>query len=207
MNKIKKVFIVLLIFGIFSVFQLSAQAESEENKEVKELNCLMNTTEKTNALKNPDVNANIVFSYKDGDSVMVTGETEDGWYQVSYQGKTGYIQKEKLVTSEIDINALNQEMEEEQVQDKIFIEEVERLRAEMKRSKIWGALIVLLVASIFGLGITSTIKSNRRNKEENSTKKELANNKIPDISIIDINDGIDILDNIHDSKNAVNEPN
>ena len=128
----------------------------------------MTTLQKIDVKAEPDDKAETLFSYDAGAAVYVTGETEDGWYIVFYQGKTGYINKdsskEALSTKEVDIQALDEEMEALQVRDKIIVEEVERYRAEARRSRIWGTVIVLLVVGIFVVGIVSTVRSERKNK-------------------------------------------
>lgn len=128
----------------------------------------MTTLQKIDVKAEPDDKAETLFSYDAGAAVYVTGETEDGWYIVFYQGKTGYINKdsskEALSTKEVDIQALDEELEALQVRDKIIVEEVERYRAEARRSRIWGTVIVLLVVGIFVVGIVSTVRSERKNK-------------------------------------------
>ena len=47
-----------------------------------------------------------------------------------------------------------------------MVEEVERQRTETKRSRIWGAVILLLVAGIFVTGIFSVVRSRRTEDTE-----------------------------------------
>ena len=86
-----------------------------------------------------------------------------------YQGKTGYLNKstseKSLQKTEIDVEALDAEMEKEQIESKMIVEETERQRAEARRSKIWGAVIVLLVLGIFATGIVSTIQAEKKKKD------------------------------------------
>lgn len=56
-------------------------------------------------------------------------------------------------SAELDVEFSN--LEEESV---MIVEEVERQREEARRSKIWGAVIILLVMGIFGMGVVSAIK-------------------------------------------------
>lgn len=56
-------------------------------------------------------------------------------------------------SAELDAEFSN--LKEESV---MIVEEVERQREEARRSKIWGAVIILLVMGIFGMGVVSAIK-------------------------------------------------
>lgn len=53
----------------------------------------------------------------------------------------------------------------------MVVEEVERYRAEAKRSRIWGTVIVLLIAGIFAVGVISTRKSKKNSEKEESGKQ------------------------------------
>lgn len=55
----------------------------------------------------------------------------------------------------------------------MIVEEVERQREEARRSKIWGAVIIVLVLAVFGVGIVSAVKGN---KAENTEKTENTEN-------------------------------
>lgn len=56
-------------------------------------------------------------------------------------------------------------LEEESV---MIVEEVERQRVEARRSKIWGAVIIVLVIGIFGMGIVSAVKEKKAENMENT---------------------------------------
>lgn len=147
----------------------------------------LKTLQPVEAKAKPDDNAETIFSYDKDAVVFVTGVTEDGWYIVYYQGQTGYINKKVAQVAEIvqegqegqegqngsaafevediDLEALDEEMEAQEMENKLIIEEVERARAETRRSRIWGAVIVLLVIGIFAVGIVSTIRAEKKKKE------------------------------------------
>lgn len=160
-----------LFFGMsVSVSAKEAVQDSEEG--ITALNQIMVATEAAEAREIPDESAAVAITYEKDATVFVTGETADGWYRVSYQNITGYIPKEKLAAQTYG-EELDQEfkaMEEESV---MIVEEVERYRAESRRSKIWGAVIIVLIAGIFATGIISTRKNgNDENKENDSAGKK-----------------------------------
>ena len=66
----------------------------------------------------------------------------------------------------MDISGLDEEIDAVEMESRMVIEEVERHRAEAKRSRIWGMVIVLLVAGVFATGIISTIKAGKSGKKK-----------------------------------------
>ena len=60
-------------------------------------------------------------------------------------------------STELDAEFSN--LEEESV---MIMEEVERQREEARRSKIWGAMIIVLVLGIFSMGIVPALKDKKR---------------------------------------------
>lgn len=72
---------------------------------------------------------------------------------------------------EINTAGLDAEMEVVEAESKMVVEEVERYRAETKRSKVWGTVIVLLIAGIFAVGVISTRKSKKNSEKEESGKQ------------------------------------
>ncbi len=68
-----------------------------------------------------------------------------------------------------DSTALDAEFAELEEESVLIVEEVERQRAEARRSKIWGAIIIVLVMCIFSIGIVST---NKDKKNTGHTRKK-----------------------------------
>lgn len=162
------IMVIIITLSVTRGYPISAHAQ--EVSEETQLAQFIKTLQKIDAKVEPDESAETVFSYDEGSSVYVMGETEDGWYIVLYQGKTGYIKKDlsqdMLVTEEIDIEALDEELAAQEAENKMIVEEVERYRSEARRSRIWGTIIVLLVLGIFAVGIISTVRTEKKNKEE-----------------------------------------
>lgn len=71
-----------------------------------------------------------------------------------------------------ELDAEFSSLEEESI---MIVEEVERQREEALRSKIWGAIIIVLVIGIFGMGIISAIKDKRAENMENVKTKPQEN--------------------------------
>ncbi len=80
---------------------------------------------------------------------------------------------------------LAEEMAALEAENKAFIENVERQRAELKRSRIWMVVIVVLIVAIFAVGIVSTIKQVKKEEGQgdSGTKKK---QKDREIEMIDL---------------------
>lgn len=151
-----------------AAIQLSEEdaLQSVSAVEVSELSQLMTAEEPVDMKNMPEDNAEIIRSYQAGDSVFVTGETDSGWYRVIYQDKEGYIPKKSLSVQELDAAALDDEMARTEQEAELVVETVERYRADARRSKIWGSVIIVLVLGIFATGIISGIKSAKSKEEQ-----------------------------------------
>lgn len=179
MKKLMKAIVMIAaVLVITAGYSGSVHAQVEGEIKVSKL---MTAMQDIDAKAEPDSNADTIFSYEAGAYVLVAGETQNGWYVVYYQGKTGYIDKNTpvdpstsldpdksqvvLEVQDIDMEALDAELEEMQTESKIIVEEVEQYRAELRRSRIWGTIIVLLVIGIFAVGIVSTVRAEKKKKE------------------------------------------
>lgn len=140
---------------------ITVQGETEENETIIDRSLIVAAVGEVDAKERPDENEAVVISYHDGDNIYVTGETEDGWYRVQYQDLIGYVPVEQVTEVTVDVEALNNEFAVEEEEGKLVVEEVERQRAEVRRSKIWGAVIILLVSGVFVTGIITTVRSGK----------------------------------------------
>ncbi|MBD5476283.1 MAG: hypothetical protein HDR17_09975 [Lachnospiraceae bacterium] len=172
MKKFRKVLFGLMLIVFAGTGAMIVHGEENTALEVTELSQFLTAKDKIEAKAEPDEKAETVITYDAGSTIYVTGQTQEGWISVSYQGQTGYINmnipeiRDNLEENEIDVAALDKEMEAEIAEGKMIIEEVERYRAEKKRSRIWGTVIVLLVAGIFAMGIVSGIQAEKAKKQE-----------------------------------------
>lgn len=171
MKKILFVFVAVLCLGNIAVLPVEAD-ELQKEEGLTELNQIMVANEAVEARETPTNSGKVVITYESGDSVFVIGETKDGWYQVSYQDKEGYVKKSALTMQEFDVEGLDKEFQQTEAEGKLVIEEVERYRAEAKRSRIWGIIIVLLVVGIFATGIISTTRIEKEKRKIIDLDKE-----------------------------------
>lgn len=139
-------------------------------------NGMMQTKTDTSGYEKPDNKSLVVEEIKKGQSVMLSGKTENGWCQVVYQGRTMYVQENSLEET------VNEELSNElQELEKLRLAEAEwdiKVRKEVLRSRIWGTVIVVLIVGIFAAGMVSVIradKGEKRKKEGNEQRQEKAN--------------------------------
>lgn len=151
---------------------------------------LMEAVSDVEALERPQEGAVVVTSFTQGVPILVTGESASGWYRLSFQGKDCYIKidtvKAAVQVEGESLQELDKEMELLEQENKIIIEEVERVRAEQKRSIVWTIIIVVLIAAIFAVGIYSTIRANRLDKEKETEDKH-DNEKFNEEELSEIN--------------------
>lgn len=199
MKKAGKILGLLAMLGLtlgFAVLPVKANENTDEVA-VTELNQVMTILVDCDAKEFPKRGAASVVSYDAGSPVWVVGETQDGWYMVSYQDKKGYIPKDYIAELQVEVAdkgvvnltdaGLDAEMEAVEAENKMLVEEVERQRGETKRSHIWTIVIVLLVIGIFATGIISTIKSGKGTEEQNDDKAGEAEGKAEkSIEVIDL---------------------
>ena len=183
MKKFTTAFLLVMVISVMAAgYRLSAYARDELTE--TQINLFMKALRQVDAKAEPKDDAEAIFTYDEGDLIYVTGETPNGWYIVYYRGQTGYIDKSVsqnadipeddqsernmqavFEAEELDLKALDDELAAQEVENKLIAEGVERYLAEARRSRIWGIVIVLLVISIFAVGIISTVRT-EKNKEE-----------------------------------------
>ena len=192
--------IFLVMFLLMSVFlgraSLDVRAQEDSGDfSVTELNQVMTIAQDCSVYESPSEDSAVVRDYTAGSSVWVTGETQNGWYRISYQESEGYILKDSTTGLMIEVEGkgivdledagLAEEMAALEAENKAFIENVERQRAELKRSRIWMVVIVVLIVAIFAVGIVSTIKQVKKEEGQgdSGTKKK---QKDREIEMIDL---------------------
>lgn len=183
MKRIVAFFLLFMVISVMTSGYLLPVHAREEATETQ-INLFLKVLRQIDAKAEPKDDAETIFTYDEGDHIYVTGETPNGWYIVYYRGQTGYINKSvsqgveavqddqglqseqnaqiALEAEELDLDALDDELAAQEVENKLIAEGVERYLEEARRSKIWGAVIVLLVISIFAVGIVSTIRAEKK---------------------------------------------
>lgn len=181
MKKLKKQIVKLLaaatVFGVLAgsgQYTLAVKAaqdaeavqENEDASVLPENGLVMKAEKDVDMKAEPEKSAETLMTFEKGSLVYTVGEAEDGWFRVLYQGLEGYVRQEGLGVQELDVEGLDAEMAANEAETKFVVEAVEKYRADARRSKIWGTIIVVLVAGIFGIGIFSAVRSNKNGDHE-----------------------------------------
>lgn len=154
--------VFLLAFTLCHMLSLPALAQGNGEPQIVERNAIMTAAEDLDAKERPDASAKTVISYREGDSIFVTGELSDGWYRVQYRNIIGYVETGKVSALDVDAEKLDEEFRTEEEKSIPVVEEIERRRAETRRSRIWGTVIAVLVIGIFAVSLVSV----RRGRKE-----------------------------------------
>lgn len=175
--------------------------------EFTECSKLMEAVASVDATEQPDVNSAVITTFEQGTPVLVTGESEAGWYRITFQGQEGYVRMDAVkMAVQVEgesLEELDRELDEMEQTNRIILEEVERMRTEQKRSMIWTVIIIILVISIFVVGIYSTIKASSKDAEDaeagEKTKRRINEEDISDIYLPDekssiVQKKLDIID-------------
>ena len=81
-----------------------------------------------------------------------------------YQDIEGYIPV-SAIQQYGDVEEISEEFVEAGEENELRFERMEQYMEQRKSESIWGTVIVLLIVSIFIVGIVSTVKKNKANKK------------------------------------------
>ncbi len=151
--------------------------ENTEDAQLPESGLILEAGRKVDMKAEPAKTAETLMTFKKGSLLFATGEAADGWYHVIYQGMEGYVEVQGLSALELDIEGLDAEMAANEAETKFVVEVVEKYRKDARRSKIWGTVIIVLVAGIFAVGIFSAVRSNKMDNGETDGDEGVAENK------------------------------
>lgn len=143
-----------------------SEAENTSALELPESGLILEAEKDVDMKAEPEKSAETLMTFKKGSLVFATGEMVDGWYHVLYQNLEGYVKEDGLSVQELDVEGLDAEMAVNEAETKLVVETVEKYRADARRSKIWGTVIVVLVVGIFAIGIFSAVRANKNSDNE-----------------------------------------
>lgn len=160
-----------------------AQARSLEILDMKQ------TKTRIESKVEPSDSAAAGHVYEAGDYLLIVEGGNAAWHAVAYQGEIYYVKKSGTVeveaptiqmedeegnTTEVTMDEefkdnLDAEMEVNKQESKVFVEDYEKYLKETKQKKIWGIIIAVLIAAIFGVSIYSHVSA--KNVDNNEDKK------------------------------------
>ena len=105
----------------------------------------------------PDETSSVTAALPAGTPVIVTEDAQNGWCRVKYRDNAGYIPASYLVQLGADVG-ISEEFEAAEEKGIQMHQEAVNAKKNMVSKKMWGAIIAVLVAAIFGVGILSARK-------------------------------------------------
>ena len=150
------------------------------------------TTQKIEVYEKKSDSSEVLTTVEEGIPIMIL-EKGDDWCQVQYKDATGFV-KTSLLQKENEELAV--ELDAQQEYNNTFMNEVFRLEDEKAKSRVWGAVIVVLIMGIFGVGIFNTIKMNK--------KEEQVDEELPEGEDVTVSDAIQetILEDTSNEENS-----
>lgn len=170
--KVIRIISIIVLSLLCSNVAIDVIAEETANNVV--LSSMMVATDTIEVRTEASENADVLVIFKEGDNIFVTGKTEDGWYIVSYQGKTGYFggngKNVPIVENAAftDTTALDQEMETEKTESLFLGEEIIHYQSSKRMAVVWTVIIIAALAGVF---VAAFISSKKRKATENGEKE------------------------------------
>lgn len=122
-------------------------------------NQLIIADENINVYTSPSENSEVLVSYSKGSFILVNGVEENGWQEVSYQGKTGYMKTDNATEEyAIDNEALTEEFELVEEEGELISETIEVVQTNQRQTIIWISVIVVLLIGIVVISIFESKK-------------------------------------------------
>lgn len=127
--------------------------------ETENANSLLIAEEDITVYSSENDKSEVLVEYHKGDFIFVTGKTQNGWMEVSYQGKTGYCKiGSKMSEFEIDSDEIDSEMELIEEEGELLSETVEVSKANTRSTIIWVSVIAVLILGIIVISILENKK-------------------------------------------------
>lgn len=132
--------------------------------ETVQKNMVLETVKETQLLEAPNTTAKPVVTLQAGTPVFILEDESDGWCKVSSQEQEGYMKASELkrLGNQEELNA---EFDKIGNTVQLVFDEIVTRENEEKQARIWGTIMVVLIAAIFGVGMVSALKKNKLEKE------------------------------------------
>lgn len=157
LSKLSLLLIAVLLLGMISYASEDTQITA---------NTAMKVSTDATLYESASDSSNAVTTLASGTPVIVREDAKDGWCKVSYKDTYGYVKTESLAAL-VSADEISPEFADMQKQVQLLFDSIIVREQEEKRSRIWGAIIVVLVVVIFGVGIISSIKG--KDKKDGKT--------------------------------------
>lgn len=208
------------------------EASAEKTKDTQDivpLNIMFQTTDTVNLRSGPDTSYKSLGKLEAGQSVMATGQTEDGaWYQIYYEGQNAYISSEFAAEAEAHENLeeelaessqkAQQEIEADiraQLQEQEAQAELEKLQEQQKEAEVsqdeaesqekpgkginWALLIAGIFVVVFCISVVGILVTDKA-KKNLSLKERDENLEIIDLEALEETKDSEIAEAVEETK-------
>lgn len=208
----------------------AGNTKDTDTQDIVPLNTMFQTTDTVNLRSGPDTSYESLGKLEAGQSIMATGQTEDGaWYQIYYEGQNAYISSEFAVEAEAHENLeeelaessqkAQQEIEADiraQLQKQEAEAELEKLQEQQKEAEAsqdavesqekpgaginWALLIAGIFAVVFCISVAGILITDKT-KKSLSLKERDENLEIIDLEALDETRDSEIVETVEETKN------
>lgn len=167
LSRIVCVLVMLYVMGMTVCAAGAGKIENAEEKsnEIKSIeikkDMVLQTNDNAELHSKPDSASATEDILQSGTPVIVDEAEKDGWCHVVFQEKSGYIQTSFLVSLGNE-DVLASEFRNVEEENRLAYQEAEAAKQHIVSTRIWGSIIIVLVAAIFGVGIASALKKDKR---------------------------------------------
>lgn len=208
------------------------EASAEKTKDTQDivpLNIMFRTTDTVNLRSGPDTAYKSLGKLEAGQSVMATGQTEDGaWYQIYYEGQNAYISSEFAAEAEAHENLeeelaessqkAQQEIEADiraQLQEQEAQAELEKLQEQQKEAEVsqdeaesqekpgkginWALLIAGIFVVVFCISVVGILVTDKAKKNLFLKEKD-ENLEIIDLEALEETKDSEITEAVEETK-------
>ncbi len=202
-NKVKITTIIIAIMGIVGVMGVMGcvlmawmpvyAAEGTVSGQIMQLD------KKAAIYSEKSVTSDVLATFNAGDVIFVTGQTDDGWYTVAYQGETGYLpadasgagagskeDSELKPYTEADVESVDEELKQTNIESTYLAEEVVRYHKARRNAIIWVCIITALAIALVEVGYMSYKRKSvvqKENEDRTPDDENVAENSMTEDEI------------------------
>lgn len=161
MSNRKTVYIIICILLLTGLFPLSLHAQADV--QITEMSAQgMVSSETLNVRSGPGTGYKVIGIAAVGETVSITGKSDNNWYRIDYNGQEGYVSGKYIeLTEEMkEAEATGTEAKEKEGEDE-YVEGTSLLDFEWIKP-----VVILIIMAVVAISILLTLRSIRKSEED-----------------------------------------
>lgn len=154
MKRLSRILCVLAMLCVMGMTVCASDIDDIKKDMLRQTNSDVELHEK------PDASSAVTATLPNGTPVVTNEDAKDGWCLVTYRENTGYVQTASLAVL-VSQEVLDSEFQSVRDANLLSYQEAEAAKKHAASTRVWGAVIIVLVVAIFGVGIVTTLKKNK----------------------------------------------